>query len=65
MSGPQNLRVWARVFLNLPSGFLTILIQFFIAGMSSVTNPDWWTYHKVWVGVFQWPAAAGICLALR
>jgi len=22
--------------------------------MSSVTNPDWWTYHKVWVGIFQW-----------
>jgi hypothetical protein len=21
--------------------------------MSSVTNPDWWAYHKVWVGNFQ------------
>ena len=56
MSGSRNLRAWARVLLKLPSGLLTIslLIQFFIAGMSSVTNPDWWAYHKVWVGIFQW-----------
>jgi hypothetical protein len=22
--------------------------------MSSITNPDWWDYHKTWVGIFQW-----------
>jgi hypothetical protein len=56
MSGSRNLRARARVLLKLPSGLLTIslLIQFFIAGMSSVTNPDWWAYHRVWVGIFQW-----------
>jgi hypothetical protein len=68
MSGSHNLRAWARVLLKLSSGLLTIslLIQFFIAGMSSVTNPDWWAYHKVWVGIFQWlvlplPVFAWLC----
>jgi hypothetical protein len=56
MSGSRNLQAWARVLLKLLSGLLTIslLTQFFVAGMSSVTNPDWWAYHKVWVGIFQW-----------
>jgi Family of unknown function (DUF6220) len=56
------------MLLKFPSGLLTIslLIQFFIAGMSSVTNPDWWAYHKVWVGIFQWlvlplPVFAWLC----
>jgi hypothetical protein len=37
----------AHIVLKSLSGLLTvaILIQFFIAGMSSITNPDWWTYH--------------------
>jgi hypothetical protein len=68
MSGSRNLRARARVLLKLPSGLLTIslLIQFFIAGMSSATNPDWWAYHKVWVGIFQWlvlplPVFAWLC----
>jgi uncharacterized protein DUF6220 len=68
MSGSRNLRGWARVLLKLPSGLLTIslLVQFFIAGMSSVTNPDWWAYHKVWVAIFQWlvlplPVFAWLC----
>jgi Family of unknown function (DUF6220) len=68
MSGSHNLRAWARVLLKLSSGLLTIslLVQFFIAGMSSVTNPDWWAYHKVWVGIFQWlvlplPVFAWLC----
>jgi len=34
--------------------------------MSPVTNPDWWAYHKVWVGTFQWlvlplPVFAWLC----
>src|SRR6266852_1999651 len=68
MSGSRNLPAWARVLLKLLSRLLTIslLIQFFIAGMSSVTNPDWWAYHKVWVGIFQWlvlplPVFAWLC----
>src|SRR5882724_7635118 len=72
MSGSRNLRAWARVLLKLPSGLLTVslLIQFFIAGMSPVTNPDWWAYHKVWVGTFQWlvlplPVFAWLCLTAR
>jgi len=46
----------ARIILKSLSGLLTvaILIQFFIAGMSSITNPDWWTYHEIWVNIFQW-----------
>jgi hypothetical protein len=46
----------ARMTLRFLSGLLSvaILIQFFIAGMSSITNPDWWDYHKTWVSIFQW-----------
>ena len=33
---------------------VSILVQFFIAGMSSITNPEWWDYHKTWVSIFQW-----------
>src|SRR5882672_11098054 len=46
----------ARALLKFLSGLLAIAIlgQFFIAGMASVTNPDWWAYHKIWVGIFQW-----------
>jgi len=22
--------------------------------MSSITDPNWWTYHKIWVSIFQW-----------
>ncbi len=68
MSGSRNLQAWARVLLKLLSGLLTIslLIQFFVAGMSSVTNPDWWAYHKLWVAIFQWlvlllPVFAWLC----
>jgi hypothetical protein len=68
MSGPHSLRAWARALLKLLSGLLTIslFIQFFIAGMSSVTNPDWWAYHKIWVEIFQWlvlplPLFAWLC----
>jgi hypothetical protein len=68
MSGPRNLRAWARVVLKLLSGLLTIslLAQFFIAGMSSMTDPDWWAYHRIWVEIFQWlvlplPIFAWLC----
>jgi hypothetical protein len=46
----------ARMILRFLSGLLgvAILMQFFIAGMSSITNPEWWDYHKFWVGIFQW-----------
>jgi hypothetical protein len=56
MSQPPISPAIARAFLKFLSGLLTIsiLVQFFIAGMSSVTSPDWWTYHKMWVGIFQW-----------
>lgn len=33
---------------------LSLLVQFFIAGMAAMTNPQWWDYHRVWVAVFQW-----------
>jgi Family of unknown function (DUF6220) len=46
----------ASMTLRFLSGLLTvsILIQFFIAGMSSITQPEWWEYHKIWVSIFQW-----------
>jgi Family of unknown function (DUF6220) len=58
----------AGMLLRFLSGLLTVslLIQFFIAGMSSITNPEWWEYHKIWVGIFQWlvlplPILAWLC----
>jgi hypothetical protein len=58
----------ASLTLRFLSGLLTvaILIQFFIAGMSSITSPEWWDYHKAWVGIFQWlvlplPILAWLC----
>ena len=33
---------------------LALLVQFFIAGMAALTNPDWWVYHQRWVAIFQW-----------
>jgi hypothetical protein len=34
--------------------------------MSSITNPDWWDYHRIWVSIFQWlvlplPVVAWLC----
>jgi hypothetical protein len=45
---------------------ISILIQFYIAGMSAITHPDWWTYHVSWVRIFQWlvlplPVLAWFC----
>jgi Family of unknown function (DUF6220) len=56
MSGRRDLHATANLLLKVMSGLLTIsiLVQFFIAGMSSLTAPDWWEYHRIWVGVFQW-----------
>jgi Family of unknown function (DUF6220) len=58
----------ASTLLRFLSGLLTvsILIQFYIAGMSSITNPDWWDYHRIWVSIFQWlvlplPILAWLC----
>ena len=46
----------ARMILRFLSGLLSvaILVQFFIAGTSSITNPEWWNYHKIWASIFQW-----------
>ena len=56
MSSLHDRPALAHLTLRFLSGLLSvaILIQFFIAGMSSITNPDWWEYHKTWVGIFQW-----------
>jgi hypothetical protein len=68
MSSFNDRPALARMILRFLSGLLSvaILIQFFIAGMSSITNPDWWEYHKTWVGIFQWlvlplPVLAWFC----
>ncbi len=68
MTERTALQRFARKTLQFLSGLLTIaiLIQFFIAGMSSVTNPDWWAYHLFWVSIFQWlvlplPVIAWFC----
>ncbi len=49
-------RTLPRLALRILSVLLSfaVLIQFFIAGMAAMTNPEWWTYHSTWVGIFQW-----------
>jgi len=56
MSERHGFPATANLLLRFLSGLLTvsILIQFFIAGMSSLTAPDLWNYHKIWVNFFQW-----------
>lgn len=56
MSGSREVASTANILLKFLSALLTIsiLIQFFIAGMSAMTNPDWWVYHSAWVTIFQW-----------
>jgi hypothetical protein len=56
MSQPLISPATARALLRFLAGLLAlaILAQFFVAGIASVTDPAWWTYHKFWVGIFQW-----------
>ncbi len=68
MNGRRDSAAIANLLLKILSGLLTVslLIQFFTAGMSSLTAPDWWDYHKIWVGFFQWlvlplPVLAWFC----
>jgi hypothetical protein len=51
----MNDLFWRRA-LQVTSTLLSIsiLIQFFIAGMAAVTDPAYWGYHRAWVAVFQW-----------
>ena len=46
----------ARILLRILSALLTVclLVQFFIAGMAAMTNPEWWVFHSDWVNIFQW-----------
>lgn len=46
----------SRLALRILAALLSfsVLVQFFIAGMAAMTNPEWWTYHGTWVGIFQW-----------
>jgi hypothetical protein len=68
MSSFNDRSALPPMILRFLSGLLSIalLVQFFIAGMSSITNPDWWVYHKTWVDIFQWlvlplPVLAWFC----
>lgn len=68
MSEQCGIPDYARTLLKILSALLTvsILIQFFIAGMAAMTNPEWWMYHTIWVGIFQWlvvplPVLAWFC----
>ena len=68
MSWLNDRATAANMLLRFLSGLLTasILIQFFIAGMASITNVEWWDYHKIWVSIFQWlvlplPVLAWLC----
>lgn len=56
MNGARVSASAARGVLRFLSALLTlsILVQFFIAGMSAMTNPEWWSYHSAWVDIFQW-----------
>lgn len=52
VTSPRMMNAILRVMSGLL--MLSLLAQFFIAGMSSVTAPEWWAYHTIWVQIFQW-----------
>ena len=56
MSSFNDRPALTRMILRFLSGLLSvaILVQFFIAGTSSITNPEWWNYHRIWASIFQW-----------
>jgi Family of unknown function (DUF6220) len=67
LSGAR-IPTFAHALLRFASALLaaSILVQFFIAGMAALTNPDWWIYHVTWVRIFQWlvlplPVLAWFC----
>ena len=49
-------RTIPRLALRILSALLSfaVLVQFYIAGMAAMTQPEWWNYHSTWVGIFQW-----------
>jgi hypothetical protein len=49
---PAVARVLLRCFAGLLA--LALFVQFFMAGMAALTNPEWWAYHRTWVAFFQW-----------
>ena len=51
-AGGSPIGLALRILAALLS--FAVLIQFFIAGMAAMTNPEWWTNHSTWVGIFQW-----------
>lgn len=68
MREQRNFGKSTRNLLAFLSALLTIslLIQFFTAGMAAMTNPEWWAYHSAWVSIFQWlvvplPILAWLC----
>jgi len=52
----DSLQLYSGLLLRALSALLAVclLVQFFIAGMAAMTDPDWWTYHRSWVSIFQW-----------
>jgi hypothetical protein len=58
LSGARGIPTFAYALLRFVSALLaaSMLVQFFIAGMAALTNPDWWAYHVMWVRIFQWLA---------
>jgi len=56
MSSEWSSPFLSRILLRTLSTLLTVclLVQFFIAGMAAMTNPQWWAYHSGWVTIFQW-----------
>jgi hypothetical protein len=50
------MRAMARMLMRGIAALLVValLVQFFIAGMAALTNPEWWAYHQTWVAFFQW-----------
>jgi len=58
------LRLVGKYTPEIPVGLLTIsILVSFHRGDASVTNPDWWAYHKIWVWHLSMAGAAATILA--
>lgn len=55
LAGP-SVRGFARVMFPGSCAALAgaLLVQAFLAGVATMTDPGWWELHRAWVTIFQW-----------
>lgn len=53
--GFRSPRAARLVFLGSCAALaVALLVQTYLAGVASTTDPSWWDLHRAWVNAFQW-----------